>query len=309
MLQLDERAVHRLLTMDTAIAAMQDLLDRTRRGDIDVIFRRRLEADAMYLATMSAVDRGHHLFAAKLYTTGSHRGSFMLLLWGSRTGQLLAMLEANRLGQLRTGAVSAIATDRLALPQADTLLVIGTGFQAETQVLAISRVRPIQTVFIHSRHPRHRQDFVERLRPQLDAQTRLVPIETVPTYAAQAQIIVTATTAHDPVIRGEWIQPGTHINAIGSNHPQDREVDAETLRRAAVIVTDHIAGARIESGDLLLGLPETEWHRVISLEHAPARVDAQAISLFVSQGIASEDLVLAEYAVNRWMHTRGGSNP
>lgn len=300
MLQLNELDVDALLDMDTAIGAMRDLLDRTRRGDIEVIPRLRLEDGPMYLAMMAAVDKKAHLFSAKLYTTGARRGSFKLFLWDSQSGAVLATMDANRLGQLRTGAVSAVVTDRLARTDADSLLIIGTGYQAETQVLAISRVRALKKVFIYSRHPQNREEFVTRLRPQLDTRVDLRPVSTVEPYARQAQIIVTATTAHDPVIFGQWIQPGTHINAVGSNHATDRELDTATLQLANILITDHVAGARLESGDLILGLSDSDWERVQSLDDMPSRTSSSDVTIFVSQGIESEDLVLAQYVLQRW---------
>lgn len=307
MLQLTEPEIDRLITMDLAIDAMRDLLERMRRGAIEVLPRRRLDDGDMYLATMASVDHCSHLFSAKLYTTGARRGSFKLFLWNSVTGALLAMFDANRLGQLRTGAMSAVATDLMARKDASTLLCIGTGFQAETQLLSMSRVRPLQKVWAYSRSRDKRESFVARLRPQLPTSIDLIPVEHPEPFAAQAKLIITATTASRPVLQGEWLQPGTHINAIGSNHPEHAEVDAETFRRATAIATDHVEGARLESGDLLLGLSEDEWARVVPLEAISPRTDPTTISIFVSQGIESEDLVLAEYVWRRWVELRGGS--
>jgi ornithine cyclodeaminase/alanine dehydrogenase-like protein (mu-crystallin family) len=225
------------------------------------------------------------------------------MLWDSRTGELKALLDANRLGQLRTGAVSAVMTDLLAQPGAECLLLIGTGYQAETQALAIARVRHLKTIFVYSRSPAHRLAFAQRIDAQLGGTTAVKPVDTVSAVAAESQIIVTATTSRDPVLQGEWIAPGTHINAVGSNHPTHREIDQEVLRRADLIVTDHMEGARLESGDLLLGLKESEWSRVTSWEQPLSRPSAKAITVFVSQGIASEDLVMAEYVMERWMQT------
>lgn len=300
MLVLNESEVSNLIDMDGAIAAMRDLLTRTQRGDIEIIPRRRLQDGPMYMAMMAASDTKAHLFAAKLYTTGARRGSFKLLLWDSKSGQLLAILDANRLGQLRTGAISAVATDLLARKDADTMLLIGTGYQAETQVIAISRVRTLKTIYIHSRNPDNRATFVKRLREQLPESTALISADSVEAYAGKVDIIVTATTAREPVIHGTWLRPGTHINAIGSNHPTDRELDSEVLHRATIVTTDHLGGAKLESGDLLLGLSKDEWLRVQPLDGAPRRQNANAITVFVSQGIASEDLVLAQYVLERW---------
>ncbi|MCL5013074.1 MAG: ornithine cyclodeaminase family protein [Firmicutes bacterium] len=300
MLVLNESDIDTLIDIDFAIAAMRDLMDRTRRGDIVVIPRQRLEDGPMYLAMMAAVDRQSHLFSAKLYTTGTRRGSFKVLLWDSISGSLLAMLDANRLGQLRTGAISAVATDRLSRPDADTLLLIGTGYQAETQVLAISRVRSLKTVYVHSRHAEHRAAFLSRMRPQIPENITLIPVDTVQRYAERSHIIVTATTAHDPVIKGQWLRPGTHVNAVGSNHPTDHELDWEAVQKASMIITDHVEGARLESGDLILGLAESDWNRVTSLDQCPPRSDPEAITLFISQGIESEDLVMAQYVLQRW---------
>ncbi|NMP21405.1 ornithine cyclodeaminase family protein [Sulfobacillus harzensis] len=306
MLQLNEAQIDRIISMDVAIEAMRDLLHRTRRNQIEVLPRRRLEDGDMYLATMASVDRASHLFSAKLYTTGARRGSFKLFLWNSRTGALLGMFDANRLGQLRTGAMSAVATDIMARKDAATLLLVGTGFQAETQALALSRVRRIEQIWVYSRNAANREHFVHRIQSHLPQAIAINSVDNVEPYARQADLIVTATTARTPVIHGAWLKPGVHLNAVGSNHPEHAEVDSETFARASAIATDHIEGARIESGDLLLGLAEEQWSRVTPLALQPSRTDPNAISIFVSQGIESEDLVLAEYVLRRWVEEKGG---
>ena len=165
-------------------------------------------------------------FGTKIYATNAKYGMHSLFaLYDAKTATPLALMEANHLGQIRTGAASGYATDLLANPEATTLGIIGSGFQAKTQLDAIRAVRSIQTVRVWSRDEKKRRSFAEQYGAEA--------MDTAKAAVEGADIVVTATNAKDPVLEDNWIQPGTHINAMGSNVANRRELPAElvTARR------------------------------------------------------------------------------
>src|SRR5262249_29585884 len=155
------------------------------------------------------------------------------------------------LGQIRTGAASGYATSLLAREDAAILGIIGSGFQARTQLAAMRAVRPIRQVKVWSRSEDKRRAFGS----ELDA----VAVNTAEQAVRGADIVITATNSKEPVLDAGWISPGTHINAMGSNQAQRRELPAELVLRADLIAVDSIEQARLESGDLLLALDPSRW--------------------------------------------------
>src|SRR5262249_39202432 len=155
-------------------------------------------------------------FGTKFYSTNPRYGAyFYFVLYAGKTAQPLAWMEANHLGQIRTGAASGYATDLLANPEAHTLGIIGSGFQARSQLEAIRAGRPIKTVRIWSRNEEKRRNFAE--------ECGATAVETAEEAVRGAQIVVTATNSKDPVLESDWIAPGTLVNAMGSNVANRRE--------------------------------------------------------------------------------------
>jgi ornithine cyclodeaminase/alanine dehydrogenase-like protein (mu-crystallin family) len=235
----------------------------------------------------------------KVYSTHPKHGAhFFVLLFDSATGKPLAMIDANHLGQIRTGAASGVATDLLARPDAHVLGVIGAGFQARTQVEAIRAVRDIREVRVWSRGEANRQRFAEETNSRATA--------TAEEAVRGADIIVTATYAKDPVLESSWVEPGTHINAIGSNNPTRRELPADLIARAALIAVDALDQARIESGDLILAWTEQDWcsPRLVEMSRVAAglagRTSADEITIFKSNGLGIQDIAAAGYVWERF---------
>ncbi len=229
-------------------------------------------------------------FGTKIYSTRPRHGAnFLLVLYSAEDARSLALIEANYLGQIRTGAASGYATRLLARPDAAVVGIIGSGFQARSQVDAMRVVRPNCTVRVWSRSPEKRSRFAD--------ECSAVACTSCEEAIWGAGIVVTATNAREPVIESNWIGPGVHINAMGSNQATRRELPADLVRRAEVIAVDSIEQAKIESGDLLMALEASEWARVVEL---PAeRPSPQAITLFKSNGIGAEDVAAAAYVYER----------
>ncbi len=286
-----------LLSPDEALAAVRAVFLAMASGLVTDVPRRRVSGSARQLSMMAAAwqDADHDLMAAKLYTGDGGPGTYHVLLWEGGSGALVAAMEAATLGQLRTGAATALATDLMARADAARLMVIGSGFQALGQAVAIAGVRPLTEVLVYSRHPGHRESFARIVTARTGVPARSV---TDPAAAARtADIIVTATNAQEPVLLGEWLASGVHVNATGSDQASRRETDDALVAASDLIVADDLDAAHLEAGDLILADP-APWDRVIPLadvvaQRRGARPSASARTLFVSQGIAAEDMAVA----------------
>jgi ornithine cyclodeaminase/alanine dehydrogenase-like protein (mu-crystallin family) len=294
MLYFTESDVRRLLPMPEAIRLMRKVFAKLAAGEAQNQPRRRLvlptNASLHYMA--GADDR---YFGAKIYSTHPKHGAhFFFLLFRAGDGQPLGIFEANFLGQIRTGAASGFATDLLARSDAATLAIIGSGFQARSQLEAMRAVRPLRGVRVWSRSVEKRQAFA--------AECSIEAVETAAEAVRGADIVVTATNAKDPVLEADWIAPGAHINAMGSNQAGRRELPAELIQRADRIVVDSIEQARLESGDLLLAWGRGQWKEPSLVElkdvaggSAPGRANPDQITIFKSNGLALEDVAAAGY--------------
>ena len=270
--------------------------------------RRRVVMDTRTLLHyMAGGDDESGLVGIKVYASNPRVGApnFVVLLFDSNTAQLLASIEASILGQIRTGAASGVATRRLARDDASRLAMFGSGFQAETQLEAVACARELESVRVYSRKPEKRESFARRMSKKLG-------LDVVASHSPEqaldgADIVNTVTNARFPVFPGELLQPGTHINAAGSNHVMRRELDSETIRRTSLIAVDSLEQARMEAGDLTQAVNEgvLDWSEVCELhevlaESRPGRTTPEQITLFESQGLAVEDVALAEYLYNAY---------
>jgi ornithine cyclodeaminase/alanine dehydrogenase-like protein (mu-crystallin family) len=297
-LYLTEDEADRLLDMPAAIAAVEAAFRELGRGRATNRPRRRVAVPKGLLHLMPAALPAQGVLGFKAYTTFPGGARFHFTLYDSETGELLALMQADRLGQRRTGAATGVATRYLARPDAARLALFGAGWQARSQLEAVCAVRPIQEVRVYSRTPESREHFCAEMGSSVAAE--LSAVESSEAALDGADIVVTATTAREPVFDGALLQPGVHVNVIGSNSLLKREIDAETLRRADLIVVDSRDAVPLEGGDLLaaleqgLLLPEAvrELGPIVAGIAAGRRSDAE-ITLFKSHGLAVEDVAVA----------------
>ena len=298
-LLLKESDVRQLLTMDMAIGAVEESFQRLADGSAILHSRQRLFVPGgSYLHYIAAADTRRGYMGLKIYTSSREGLRFIVPLFNAVSGELLALIEADYLGQMRTGAASGIATRLMAREDATKVGLIGTGLQARTQLLAIAQVRNIERVRVFGRDPARRANFSAGMAEQLK-----IPVDSVETAEAavrETDIIVTSTTASQPVLRGQWLRPGVHINAIGANFPQKRELDGSAVFRADIIAVDSREQAKIEAGDLIQAFESdpSRWDSVrelaeIAAGRTPGRAHPNDITLFKSNGIAIEDVVTA----------------
>jgi len=298
MLYLTEKDVRDLLPMNVCIDLMRTAFERLSTGEAINQPRRRLILPTGSVLHYMAAGDGQY-YGAKIYATNPRYGAhFLFLLYRAADAQPLAMIEANHLGQIRTGAASGLATTFMAREDATTLAIIGSGFQARTQLHAMLAVRQFSEVRVWSRDPAKRTAFA--------AETNTRAVETAELAVRGAQIVVTATNAKDPIISSDWIDPGTHINVMGSNQATRREIPAELVHRADSITVDSLEQARMEAGDLLLAMDDEDWNspRVAELKdvvagRVRARTSPSQITLFKSIGLAVEDVVAAAFVYER----------
>jgi ornithine cyclodeaminase/alanine dehydrogenase-like protein (mu-crystallin family) len=299
VLLLSEDDVRRVLTMETALEAVEQALRKMALDEAQNVPRARVQTDHAMLHTMSAAAKSLGIMGAKVYAT-SRRGQaqFHVSLFDGKTGALLCLMQADWLGQVRTGAASGVATQYMARPDATEVGLFGTGKQARTQLLAICTVRRIRSVQVYSPNEERRRAFADEMSERCE--TEVTPVPRPEMAADKKDIIITATNSREPVLYGAWLAQGTHINAIGSNFLGKAELDSAVLRRCAVVAVDSKDQARAEAGDFQQPLEDgtLHWSDVRELGQLIvgrylARKHPEDITLFKSLGIALEDVAVA----------------
>jgi len=248
---------------------------------------------------MAAADFDAGYCGMKIYTSvkgGALR--FVVALFKAETGKLVALLEADYLGQMRTGAASGLATRLMAREDARRCGILGSGIQARAQLEAVAAVRKIEEVRVYSRNPERCDAFCREMSLRLGL--RIVSADNSESAVREMDIVIAATSSSTPVVFGEWLSHEAHINAIGANFPQKRELDEEAVRRCGIIVVDSREQSRLESGDLVavLGEDAGAWSAVRELSDVvtgklAGRTHDRQITLFKSNGVAIEDVTVA----------------
>ena len=314
-LYLTEKEVTELLTMTDTLAAVESVFKLQASGDATNESRRRVRAQGSTLMTMSGAVSNFGefkgLLGLKAYTVARSGARFYVSLFDAITGELLAFIEADKLGQMRTGAASGVATKYLAREGAKTVGVYGAGWQATSQLEAVCAVRQIEEVKVYSRKPENRERFCQQMATELGL-TNIHPVET-PQAAAGADIIITITSSREPVVLGEWLKPGTHINAAGGNSILRREFDDDTIKRASFIAVDSLDQSMMESGEFVTAVEKglLTWERVKELRHVVSgqmrgREHAEQITLFKSLGLAIEDVAAAAVVYQKAKEQQAG---
>ena len=297
-LYLSEEDVNDLLTMDLALEAVENGFKLLASGDATNSPRSRIGLESGSFNFMAAASPELGVMGTKTYgAIGPGGAKFYVQLYDTADGGLLAMIEASDMGQIRTGAASGVATKHMARRDAATVGIVGTGYQARTQLEAVCRVRDVKSVMAFSRTPERRQQFAEWASDDLGVETAAAGSARECVEGSDIVIAITSTAA--PVVSGEWLTPGTHVNAAGANHRRRRELDSEAVTRAAVIVADDVEQARIECGDLIQPIEQglLSWQQVHDLSDVVAgtvqgRTGDEDITLFESQGMALEDIAV-----------------
>ena len=302
-----EEDVRQAFPMARAIGISRDVFRAFSRGEAKNQPRRRLTLEGgTTLHSMAGAYRRY--LGTKVYTTNPKHGAhFTFLLYDAATAEPLAQFEANHLGQIRTGAASGLAADLLTGREASTLGIIGSGFQARTQLEAVMAVRKLERVRVWSRSEEKREKFADAARRELGA-----PAEAASSAAEAmdgAAMVVTATYAREPVIEAAEVPKAALVIAMGSNYPDRRELPGELVRAARVVV-DSVEQARIEAGDLLLALDEDGWGRVEEIGAADETAGlGDRLTVFKSVGLGVQDVAAAAWIYERATPGQSSADP
>jgi ornithine cyclodeaminase/alanine dehydrogenase-like protein (mu-crystallin family) len=298
ILVLTEEDVRQVLTMDLALEAVEEGLRKYALDEGQNVSRSRVQTDHAMLHVMSASAKTLGVMGTKLYGTSRKGAHFHIALYDGKTGSLQALIQADHLGQMRTGAASGVATQYMARPDACEVGLFGSGKQARTQLLAVCAVRKITRVQVYSPNENHRSQFAVEMSHR--CQTEVEPVPRPEMAAEDKDIIITATSSREPVLNGNWVAEGTHLNVVGSNFLAKAEIDAVAVRCCSSIVVDSKDQARLEAGDFVQALEEgsIHWANIHELGQVivgryTGRAHPEDKTLFKSLGIAIEDVAVA----------------
>src|SRR5262245_50681521 len=309
---IDAERVRKLLPMAECIDAMAEAMKAASGGDVVQPMRTVLPVDdaGSHLFVMPAASRSPGCYGAKLISlTPSNaakglpaiRGSY--LLFESDTGAAVALIDASSLTAIRTAAASGLAARLLARPDTTTCGIFGTGVQARTHVEAMRAVRPIREIRIWGRDG----EKANRLAMDLNASTGLEASgHKDPAVVAACDVICTVTASSQPVLKGEWVRPGAHINLVGGHTLTQREADTELVRRSQVYV-DQLEAAQREAGDLMIPIQEGSVPAghirgeigKVATGALVGRTSPEQVTLYKSVGIAAQDLFAARHIFNK----------
>src|SRR6266850_6042570 len=284
---LDEQAVQQRLHYPDLIPAIAQALAALSSGRVVQPVRTVLPV-APHQGFFAVMPAYAGALGAKLVTfypknVGIHTHHAVIVLFKAETGEPLAVMDGRLITEMRTAAASAVATELLARKDASVLAIIGSGVQAKSHLAALRHVRAFKEVRVWSPHNAERfaREFQVHAATSAEAAVR------------GADVIVVATSVTTPILQGEWVAPGAHINAIGATRPNWRELDDEISQRATIYVESREAALK-ESGDVIAaGKAVVEIGEVIA-GNQPARRSADEITLFKSVGVAAEDVAAAD---------------
>ena len=321
VLFVNESGVHELLTMEACIPLMRDALTSFSNGDVVMPLRSKVglpdgsgllglmpgylgEPESFGLKVVSVMPKNHG--------TGydSHQG--VVMLFGVKHGEPLAILDATAITEIRTAAASGAATDTLANPGAGDLALIGSGTQARSHLAAMKAVRELRRVRVWSRNSANVERFAreEGKRNGIEIEVAKSAEDAV----RDADLICTTTSSREPVLRGEWLDDGAHVNAIGACFSNARELDSELVRRARFF-TDSRESCTHEAGDFIIARTEgsiRDDHLLGEIGEVfsgkiRGRLSSDDVTVYESLGIAVEDLASAHFIHERGKKTGAGT--
>ena len=295
---LSENDVEQLLTMPLALEAVEAAHRDLSIGQAFDEPRQRTRLPQTTLHILQGALPQLDAIGYKAYTSNRSGVRFLVYLYRASSGSLRAVIEADRLGMMRTGAASGVATRWLARRDARVAGVFGAGWQAEGHIEALAAVRPLQRVKVYARHAERLAAFCTKMSERLGLE--VVPATSPEEVVRGSDIVSTVSTAATPLFDAQWLSPGTHVNAAGSNSLIRRELGEDVLKRCSSIVVDSVETALREAGDLLPLLEKGRLHARELIElgdvivgRRVGRSTADEITLFESQGMAVQDLAVA----------------
>ncbi len=303
---IEREEVRRRLTYEVCIPIVREAMVALSKGETLQLLRSILTlSEGRMLGVMTGAMGSHEAFGAKLISVfhgnfargiQSHQG--LVVLFDPETGAPVCVVHAGEITAIRTAAASAVATDALARRDARRLTLLGYGEQAETHARAIAKVREVASIVVWGRSVERARGFAERMQEELGIPVRAVA--EVKEAVAEADVICTLTSAFDPILLGEWVRPGTHVNVVGSSYAGPAEVDNELVVRSRFVV-DSRASVLAQGGEFLrakaAGLVGEE-HIVAEIGEVLAgdvegRRSEEEITVYKSLGHVVQDLACA----------------
>lgn len=301
ILYLTEDDVKSLLTMDVALAAVGAAFRKWACEEAQNVPRQRCQTDFVMLHVLPAAAKTMNAIGLKAYTTGRFGAKFHVYLFDPKHGDLSAIIEADHLGAVRTGAASGVATQLLARPDAATVGLFGTGKQARTQLEAVCKVRNVRQAVVVGRDAGRLKAFCDEMSGV--CATEVTPAGS-PDEAGRQDVVITATTAREPVLFGKWLADGAHVNLVGSNFLSKTEADVDVFRRAQLVSVDSREQARAEAGDFVpaidagvLNLTDVKELAPLLVNRYPGRQSPADVTVFKSLGLGLEDVAVGAKVV------------
>jgi thiomorpholine-carboxylate dehydrogenase len=287
-LYLDRDQVKAALHWETLIPAMKQALIAFSAGQVVQPVRQTLtvEEEGGFFLLMPAISEAMGVKLVTFYPRNAdkdlHTHHAMIMLFERATGVPLAVMDGGLITEMRTAAVSAVATDLLAAPEARVLAILGSGVQARSHVAALRQVRELDEIRVWSRTPAHAEALAAEVGGRSCSAEEAV---------SGADVIVTTTPATEPVLQGAWLKPGAHVNAVGYAGAQGRELDSAAMQ--GVVYVDSRAGAEVEAGDITFAGAEIYAELGEALAGGK-RARVEEITIFESLGLAIEDVAAAQ---------------
>ncbi|MFP6666423.1 MAG: ornithine cyclodeaminase family protein [Pirellulales bacterium] len=304
ILFLSEQDVETLADVGTAMEVVEQSFRRLAAGDADNVVRCRAHAPGIILHSMSAAASYLGRVGWKQYTT-TRRGKaqFLVGILDSQSGDLEALIAADRLGQLRTGATTGVAVRHLAVPDADAVGLIGSGWQMRSQLAAICCAREVKLAKVFSRSAERREAFAKQMSSDLEIE--VMPVGNPDEAVRGLPIVVTATTSKTPVFDGELVDPGATVCAVGSNALNRAEIDGQLIVKATTVACDDVDACRHEAGEFVEAVRAGwfDWRQAIGLGEVvggtrTGRGNREEIIIFKSVGLGLEDLAVGSSLVD-----------
>jgi ornithine cyclodeaminase/alanine dehydrogenase-like protein (mu-crystallin family) len=280
----EEDKVRRLFQIDDLIGAMRQVLAEFSAGKWQQPVRGVLAQHDGFFGVMPASGDAMGIKMVTFYPGNVDLPTHMavIALFDPKTGQPLALMDGRYITEMRTAAVSAVATDALAARDAKVLALLGAGVQAGAHLEVLRHVRHFEEVRVWNHHPEKAERFAA------DHGIEAMGIEEA---VRDADVVVTATSAREPILKGAWLKHGAHVNAVGASRPDWRELDDEAMRN--VVIVDSYEGARKEAGDVILS-GATPFAELGEILNETKRVEAGMTTIFKSLGMAVEDVAAAK---------------
>jgi alanine dehydrogenase len=311
-LLIREAEVHELVSMKEAADAVEDAFRQLGNGTAFNNPRTRIKLSGEILHVLPAAIPSEDALGLKAYTAFRSGIRFLVLLYSAKTGELKALMQAQRIGALRTGGVASVAIKHMARPDSRHGALFGAGVMGSAMLEGMVNARSFESIRVYDLDTERLKSFCSVWSEKLS--TDITPAQSPDHAIEQADVVVTMTTAKDPVFDGKKLRDGTTVVAAGSNLLQKREIDSTVIRRAKRIVVESIDQSQLEAGDLFVPIDagHLHWNQVRELSELvlgkiPGRESDSEINVFKSVGLGLQDMAVAAKAFDAVVKAGAGT--